>query len=118
MTTRFERITAELSDYANDVRESNTEYVDPEETTRRILAIADSRVLWTPKECADYIGREQPVWANWQRRQSHDVPAPAFRTSSGAMYAAEDVQEWANRPECYALLGRGSRAALDSIRGG
>jgi hypothetical protein len=106
MTTRFERIRAELSRF--DLNNPSSDSAD--EATRRILAIADSRELWTPAECAAYIGREQPVWANWQRRQSHDVPAPAFRTSSGAMYDAEDVREWARDPQRYALLGEDSPA--------
>jgi hypothetical protein len=105
MTTRFERIVKLL----------DTEYVpfqEPptEDVVRKVLEIADSRILWTPAEVCAYIGRLPPVWANWQARGSHDVPAPAFRTSSGAMYDAEDVQEWASRPECYALLGDGSEA--------
>lgn len=113
MTARFERI----ADYLGTKLDPGYGEDELEDIARRILAIADSRVLWTPAECAAYVGREQPVWANWQRRRSHDVPAPAFRTSSGAMYDADDVQEWASRPECYALLGRCSRAALDCIRG-
>lgn len=110
MTTRFERMAEHFElflDAPIDGRESI------EDWARQALAIADSRTLWTPAEVCAYIGRLQPIWANWQRRGSHDVPAPAFRTPSGAMYDAEDVQEWASRPECYALLGRGSRAALD-----
>jgi hypothetical protein len=113
MTTRFERIVAELAPLS--AANWPDDFMD--ELARRILAIADSRILWTPAECATYIGREQPVWANWQRRRSHDVPAPAFRTSSGSMYDAEDVQEWASDLSHHHLLGIGSKAAVDSIRG-
>jgi hypothetical protein len=114
MTTRLERIVSYL---VVDVDTEGTPRDQMEDHARKILAIADSRILWTPAEVCTYIGRLPPIWANWQARGSHDVPAPTFRTSSGAMYDAEDVQEWASRPECYALLGRGSRAALDCIRG-
>ena len=110
MTTRFERIVSELDKSAvphPDTREGL------EDLARRIIAIADSRVLWTPAECSTYIGREQPVWANWQKRRSHDVPEPVFRTSSGAMYDADDVREWASRLECLQYLGDGSKAVED-----
>jgi hypothetical protein len=111
MTTRFERIEAALIELLHDSTDDSVA-----EWSRRILAIADSRILWTPAECATYIGREPSVWANWQRRRSHDVPEPAFRTSSGAMYDAEDVQEWACRPECWKLLGLDSKASEENNR--
>lgn len=113
MTTRFERIRKMLDDNLTDYPTSE----QIEEIARKVLAIADSRILWTPAEVCAYIGRVQPVWANWQKRGSHDVPAPAFRTSSGAMYDAEDVQEWAMDLRRYELLGEGSKARLDCIRG-
>jgi hypothetical protein len=110
MTTRFERIVAELAPLS--AANWPDDFMD--ELARRILAIADSRILWTPAECATYIGREQPVWANWQRRRSHNVPEPAFRTSSGALYDAEDVREWAlDHSE---LVKGGSKADEDIFR--
>jgi hypothetical protein len=79
-----------------------------------ILAIADDRRLMGPSEIQDYTGRSKTTVQSWYRRGSHHFPPATWTLSSGPVWDAEVVQDWALRhPEA---LGPGSMALADYLK--